>query len=116
MATLTKLETKLAEVLGLAMAAQDSVRQVRGMLAGEHPPLAKRLAQAREEARETQKRCAALASSFKGNPSAVPKIPAKRALCQRPRRASVYAVATPRIRRHSFSRPPLSRPSVVSPA
>jgi hypothetical protein len=40
-ATLTKLESKLAEVLGLAVAAQDSVRQVRGMLDGEHEPLAK---------------------------------------------------------------------------
>ena len=71
MATLTKLETKLAEVLGLAMAAQDSVRQVRGMLAGEHAPLAKRLAQALEDARETQKRCTALASSFKGKKTAI---------------------------------------------
>ena len=37
MATLTKLETKLAEVLGLAMAAQDAAREVRGMLGSEHP-------------------------------------------------------------------------------
>jgi hypothetical protein len=35
MATLTKLESKLAEVLGLAMAAQDSAQQVRGMLGRE---------------------------------------------------------------------------------
>jgi hypothetical protein len=71
MATLTKLEAKLAEVLGLAMAAQDSVRQVRGMLGREHEPLAKKLARAREEARETQKRCTALASSFKGKKTAI---------------------------------------------
>ena len=36
MATLTKLESKLAEVLGLAMAAQDAVGEVRGMLGSEH--------------------------------------------------------------------------------
>ena len=71
MATLTKLESKLAEVLGLAMAAQDSVQQVRGMLGAGHKPLDKRLAKAREEAKETQKRCTALASSFKGKKTAI---------------------------------------------
>ncbi|MEA2402356.1 MAG: hypothetical protein QOK00_2759 [Thermoleophilaceae bacterium] len=71
MATLTKLESKLAEVLGLAMAAQDAVRDVRGMLGSEHEPLAKKLTQAREEARETQKRCTALASTFKGKKTAI---------------------------------------------
>ena len=71
MATLTKLESKLAEVLGLAMAAQDSVRQVRGMLDSEHAGLAKKLDHAREEAKETQKRCTALASSFKGKKTAI---------------------------------------------
>jgi hypothetical protein len=71
MATLTKLESKLAEVLGLAMAAQDSVGEVRGMLGREHEPLAKRLTQAGEEAKETQKRCTALASSFKGKKTAI---------------------------------------------
>jgi hypothetical protein len=71
MATLTKLESKLAEVLGLAMAAQDAVREVRGMLGSEHEALAKKLAHSREEARETQKRCTALASSFKGKKTAI---------------------------------------------
>ena len=66
MATLTKLEGKLAEVLGLAMAAQDAVREVRGMLGSEHEALAKQLAQARDEARETQVRCTDLASGFEG--------------------------------------------------
>jgi len=70
-AKLTKLESKLAEVLGLAMAAQDSVREVRGMLNGEHEPLAKKLGQAREEAKETQARCTALASSFNGKKTAI---------------------------------------------
>src|SRR4051812_45461846 len=71
MASLTKLESKLAEVLGLAMAAQDSVQQVRGMLGSEHKALDKKLAKAREEAKETQKRCTALASAFKGKKTAI---------------------------------------------
>ncbi len=71
MATLSNLESKLAEVLGLAMAAQDAAQEVRGMLGSEHEPLAKKLAQAREDARETQRRCTALASSFKGKKTAI---------------------------------------------
>jgi len=71
MATLTKLESKLAEVLGLAMAAQDAAREVRGMLGSEDAPLAKRLDKARDEARETQKRCTALAGSFNGKKTAI---------------------------------------------
>jgi hypothetical protein len=71
MATLTKLESKLAEVLGLAMAAQDSVQEVRGMLGGEHAPLDKKLEQARDDAREVERRCTALASDFKGKKTAI---------------------------------------------
>jgi hypothetical protein len=71
MAALTTLESKIAEVLGLAMAAQDTTQQVRRMLGRDHAPLAERLAQARDEARETQKRCTALAGSFKGKKTAI---------------------------------------------
>ena len=71
MATLTKLESKLAEVLGLAMAAQDAVKQVHGMLGSEHTALAKKLEQAREDARETQERCTALAGTFDGKKTAI---------------------------------------------
>jgi hypothetical protein len=71
MATLTNLESKLAEVLGLAMAAQDATRQVRGMLGADHKALAKKLDKARDEAKETQKRCTALSSSFKGKKTAI---------------------------------------------
>jgi hypothetical protein len=71
MATLTKLESKLAEVLGLAMAAQDAVQQVRGMLGSEHEALNKRLAQARADARETQTRCTDVAASFRGKKTAI---------------------------------------------
>jgi hypothetical protein len=70
-ATLTKLESKLAEVLGLAMAAQDAAREVRGMLGSEHKALDKKLAQAHDDARETQKRCTEFASSFKGKKTAI---------------------------------------------
>ena len=71
MATLTVLESKIAEVLGLAMAAQDTTRVVRGMLGRDHAPLAQRLENARKEARETQSRCPALAGSFKGKKTAI---------------------------------------------
>jgi hypothetical protein len=71
MATLTNLESKLAEVLGLAMAAQDLTQAVRKMLGPEHKPLDQRLAKARDEARETQKRCTALAGTFKGKKTAI---------------------------------------------
>ena len=71
MATLTKLESKLAEVTGLAMAAQDAVGQVRGMLEDEHEALDGRLAQAADEARETQERCTELAGSFDGKKTAI---------------------------------------------
>ncbi len=71
MATLTKLESKLAEVIGLAMAAQDAVREVRGMLGGEHEALAKKLAQSQEEAQETRRRGTAVAATFKGKKTAI---------------------------------------------
>ena len=71
MATLTKLESKLAEVLGLAMAAQDAAQEVRGMLGSEHAALDKRLGKQRDEARETQKRCTAVAGTFKGKKTAI---------------------------------------------
>lgn len=71
MATLTKLESKVAEVLGLAMASQDSIREVRGMLNGEHEPLDKKLEQARDDAREVEQRCTELASGFDGKKTAI---------------------------------------------
>ena len=71
MADLTNLESKLAEVLGLATAAQDATRQVRGMLDSKHEALAAKLEQAGEEARETQERCTVLAGSFNGKKTAI---------------------------------------------
>jgi hypothetical protein len=66
MAKLTTLESKLAEVLGLAMAAQDSVQQVRGMLGREHAALDKRLAKARDEARETKQEATEMREAYLG--------------------------------------------------
>jgi ABC-type transporter Mla subunit MlaD len=71
MATLTKLESKLAEVLGLAMASQAATKTVADMLDDEHAALATTLKRMGDEARETQKRCTALASTFKGKKTAI---------------------------------------------
>jgi hypothetical protein len=51
MATLSTPESRLAEVLGLAMAAQDAAQQVRGMLGPEQGPLAERLGVERPRAK-----------------------------------------------------------------
>ena len=53
------------------MAAQDLTQAVRKMLGPEHKPLDQRLAKARDEARETQKRCTALAGTFNGKKTAI---------------------------------------------
>ena len=71
MAALTKLESKLAEVLGLAMAAQDAAQEVRGMLGSEHAALDKRLGKQRDEARETEERGTQLADDLDGKKTAV---------------------------------------------
>jgi hypothetical protein len=67
MTTLTKLESKIAEVLGLAMASQEAVDTVSDMLDDEHA-LAATLQQMRIEARETQKRVTEVAGTPTGRP------------------------------------------------
>jgi hypothetical protein len=69
MAELTKLEDKLGEVLGLAKAAQDATAKVMRMLDDEG--LATMLAGMREEAAETERRCADLAGSIGGKKTAI---------------------------------------------
>ena len=59
MAELTTLEEKLAEVLGLATAAQDATSKVEGLVDDEE--IARTLQRMREEAAETEKRCTELA-------------------------------------------------------
>jgi hypothetical protein len=70
-ATLTNLESKLAEVLGLAMAAQGATRRVAGMLDGQDDELKAELERMRAEARETEERCTAVADRHEGRKTAI---------------------------------------------
>jgi hypothetical protein len=69
MAELTTLEEKLAEVLGLAQAAQGATEQVEGMVDDEE--IVATLKQMRDEAEETEKRCTDLADSRDGKKTAI---------------------------------------------
>ncbi len=71
MAQLTKLESKLGEVTGLAMAAQVATEKVRTLTNGEDDALATRLHEMHAEAAETEKRCVALAGSLDGKKTAI---------------------------------------------
>jgi hypothetical protein len=71
MAELTKLESKLGEVLGLAMAAQATTKKVGGMLGDDTHGLAGKLERMREEAAETERRCTELAGEFDGKKTAI---------------------------------------------
>jgi hypothetical protein len=69
MAEINTIEEKIAEVLGLAMAAQDTTQKVEGLLSDE--ALAAQLATMREEAEETQRRCEALADAREGKKTVI---------------------------------------------
>lgn len=71
MAQLTQLESKLAEVMGLAQAAQKATANVRKLV--DDKEVASTLERMSEEAAETEKRCAALADSLDGKKTAVSK-------------------------------------------
>jgi methyl-accepting chemotaxis protein len=72
MAELTNLESKLGEVLGLAQAAADAGRKVKGLAQKEKKrDLVETLNQMVEEARETAKRCNQVAGSMKGKKTAI---------------------------------------------
>lgn len=71
MAELTKLESKLAEVLGLAMAAQKATQHVAGLLEDDDRELRTQLERMSEEARETEERCTEVAGSFNGKKTAI---------------------------------------------
>ncbi len=71
MAELTVLESKLGEVLGLAMAAQVATSRVATMLADDEHSLAEKLERMRVEAAETEERCTALAGEFDGKKTAI---------------------------------------------
>jgi hypothetical protein len=69
MAELTVLEEKLAEVIGLAMAAQGATEKIGGLTDGGE--LAEKLEQMSEEARETEQRGTDLAGELEGKKTAV---------------------------------------------
>jgi hypothetical protein len=69
MAELTTLEEKLAEVLGLAQAAQGATEKIEGLV--EDDEAASTLKQMREEAEETERRCTELAESRDGKKTAI---------------------------------------------
>lgn len=71
MAELTNLESKLAEVLGLAEASKGAAETVKGMLDEDEQDLASRLDRMREDAVETAERCIEVASSFEGKKTAI---------------------------------------------
>jgi hypothetical protein len=71
MAELTNLESKLAEVLGLAEASKGAAETVKGMLDEDERDLASRLERIHEDAVETAERCTEVAGSFEGKKTAI---------------------------------------------
>jgi hypothetical protein len=69
MAELTTLEEKLAEVMGLAQAAQGATEKVEGLV--EDESIAATLQKMRQEAEETEQRCADIAESRDGKKTAI---------------------------------------------
>ena len=69
MAELTQIEEKVAEVMGLAQAAQQSTQKVEKLV--EDDAVAKTLQQMREEAGETEQRCEQVAERFDGKKTAI---------------------------------------------
>ena len=70
MAELTNLESKLGEVLGLAMAAQAATQKVQ-KLRGTDADLEERLVQMHDEAKETEERATEVAGEFDGKKTAI---------------------------------------------
>jgi hypothetical protein len=71
MAELTNLESKIAEVLGLAAASKGAAETVKGMLDEDERDLAGTLDRMRDEAAETEERCTEIAGSFDGKKTAI---------------------------------------------
>jgi len=71
MAELTNLESKLAEVLGLAGAAKGAAEKVKGMLDPDESDLTGKLDRMHEEAAETEQRCTEVADGFEGKKTAI---------------------------------------------
>jgi len=71
MAELTNLEEKLAEVTGLAMAAEAAGGKITKLTEKEDADLAQTLQRMAKEAKETADRCQEVASSFEGKKTAI---------------------------------------------
>jgi hypothetical protein len=73
MAELTALESKIGEVLGLAMAAQNATQKVGKLVEeeGEHDDLRATLQRMAKEAKETEERTTDLASELDGKKTAI---------------------------------------------
>jgi hypothetical protein len=71
MAELTTLESKLGEVLGLAMAAQGATEKVKKLVEEEDGQLAQTLERMHREATETEERSTELAGTFDGKKTAI---------------------------------------------
>ena len=69
MAEVNTLEEKLAEVLGLAQAAQGTAEKVEGLV--EDDEIKNRLRRMREEAEETERRCTEVAEGRDGKKTAI---------------------------------------------
>lgn len=69
MAEVNTLEEKLAEVMGLAQAAQGLTEKVEGLVDDEE--IKAKLRQMREEAEETERRCTELADAREGKKTAI---------------------------------------------
>jgi len=65
------MESKLAEVLGLAAAAKSATEKVKGMLDEDEHDLAGVLERMGEEAAETEQRCTEVAGTFEGKKTAI---------------------------------------------
>ena len=71
MAELTRLESKLGEVLGLAMASRVAAAKVKRMLAKSERDLGGTLDRMSEEAGETERRCTEVVSGLDGKKTAI---------------------------------------------
>jgi hypothetical protein len=69
MAELTNLETKLAEVLGLAMAAKESTQKITRLVDDDR--ITRTLDQMHREAGETEERCTQLVDGIEGKKTAI---------------------------------------------
>jgi hypothetical protein len=69
MAELTNLETKVAEVIGLAQAAQGATEKIEKLV--EDEALKQTLARMREEAKETEERTTSVVENFDGKKTAI---------------------------------------------